>query len=152
MICWKRLCNSHHLLFTNDHHHQCRQMLKNKNKLLKIWACLVQNNWYIIKTNVLHIYLHLSQFCLITLNFQAPSQSTPSDPRTEVRIDKFFFLQNGSFVKNSLIHGSCIEFLQVRKRSFVELEIFKNRWKKAVREDTCWIDPYQKTPQQISKH
>lgn len=53
----------------------------------------------------------------------APSQSPPSDPRTEVR-----------------------------KQSFVELEIFKNRWKKAVREDTCWIDPYQKTTQQISKH
>ncbi|KAK7838611.1 hypothetical protein CFP56_019469 [Quercus suber] len=36
----------------------------------------------------------------------------------------------------------------VRKRSFVELEIFKNRWKKAVKEDYCWIDPYQKPPQQ----
>ncbi|XP_075647539.1 uncharacterized protein LOC142618478 [Castanea sativa] len=34
----------------------------------------------------------------------------------------------------------------VRKRSFVELEIFKNRWKKAVKEDYCWIDPYQKHP------
>jgi len=36
----------------------------------------------------------------------------------------------------------------VRKRSFVELEIFKNRWKKAVKEDYCWIDPYKKPPQQ----
>ncbi|ONH92657.1 hypothetical protein PRUPE_8G187400 [Prunus persica] len=48
----------------------------------------------------------------------APTSSSPLDPRTEVR-----------------------------KLSFVELEIFKNRWKKAVREDNCW-DPYQKTPQQ----
>ncbi|KAH7518195.1 hypothetical protein FEM48_Zijuj09G0145800 [Ziziphus jujuba var. spinosa] len=32
----------------------------------------------------------------------------------------------------------------VRKQSFIELEIFKNRWKKAVREDDCWSDPYQK--------
>ncbi|KAL3517900.1 hypothetical protein ACH5RR_020489 [Cinchona calisaya] len=31
----------------------------------------------------------------------------------------------------------------VRKRSYVELEIFKNRWKKAVREDKCWSDPFQ---------
>ncbi|XP_031248352.1 uncharacterized protein LOC116106143 [Pistacia vera] len=28
---------------------------------------------------------------------------------------------------------------EVRKRSYVELEIFKNRWKKAVKEDDCWI-------------
>ncbi|VVA30595.1 PREDICTED: LOC110651873 isoform [Prunus dulcis] len=48
----------------------------------------------------------------------APTLSSPLDPRTEVR-----------------------------KLSFVELEIFKNRWKKVVREDNCW-DPYQKTPQQ----
>ncbi|XP_024161739.1 uncharacterized protein LOC112169034 isoform X2 [Rosa chinensis] len=45
--------------------------------------------------------------------------SSPSDPRTEVR-----------------------------KLSFVELEIFKSRWKKAIREDNCWVDPYQKPPQQ----
>ncbi|KAL6211036.1 hypothetical protein ACLB2K_016264 [Fragaria x ananassa] len=49
----------------------------------------------------------------------APSQSPPSDPRTEVR-----------------------------KLSLVELERFKNRWKKAIREDNCWVDPYQKPPQQ----
>lgn len=30
-------------------------------------------------------------------------------------------------------------FVQVRKRSYVELEIFKNRWKKAVKEDNCWV-------------
>ncbi|PQM33489.1 uncharacterized protein Pyn_05194 [Prunus yedoensis var. nudiflora] len=49
---------------------------------------------------------------------KTPTSSSPLDPRTEVR-----------------------------KLSFVELEIFKNRWKKAVREDNCW-DPYQKTSQQ----
>ncbi|XP_027092287.1 uncharacterized protein [Coffea arabica] len=31
----------------------------------------------------------------------------------------------------------------VRKRSYAELEIFKNRWKKAVREDKCWSNPFQ---------
>ncbi|XP_043718661.1 uncharacterized protein LOC122666682 [Telopea speciosissima] len=36
----------------------------------------------------------------------------------------------------------------VRKRSFVELEMFKNRWKKAVREDECWIDPFQRPAKQ----
>ncbi|XP_062175545.1 uncharacterized protein LOC133880578 isoform X3 [Alnus glutinosa] len=32
----------------------------------------------------------------------------------------------------------------VRTRSYIELEIFKNRWKKAVKEDNCWVDSYQK--------
>lgn len=34
--------------------------------------------------------------------------------------------------------------VQVRNRSQVELEIFKNRWKKAVKEDDGWNDPYKK--------
>ncbi|XP_020248426.1 uncharacterized protein LOC109825922 isoform X2 [Asparagus officinalis] len=32
--------------------------------------------------------------------------------------------------------------LAVRKRSYVELEIFKERWQRAVADDKCWIDPY----------
>ncbi|GLT64026.1 hypothetical protein SLA2020_365430 [Shorea laevis] len=36
----------------------------------------------------------------------------------------------------------------VRTRSYIELEIFKNRWKKAVKDDYCWVDPYQKPLQQ----
>ncbi|KAL6564940.1 hypothetical protein OROMI_016390 [Orobanche minor] len=31
----------------------------------------------------------------------------------------------------------------VRKESFMELSNFKNRWEKAVREDKCWVDPFQ---------
>ncbi|KAL7113684.1 hypothetical protein ACP275_04G075600 [Erythranthe tilingii] len=36
----------------------------------------------------------------------------------------------------------------VRRESFIELDDFKNRWKKAVREDECWVDPLQIPPQQ----
>ncbi|KAF6150293.1 hypothetical protein GIB67_033992 [Kingdonia uniflora] len=36
----------------------------------------------------------------------------------------------------------------VRKQSYIELEIFKNRWKKAVREDQCWNDPFQQRSDQ----
>jgi hypothetical protein len=32
--------------------------------------------------------------------------------------------------------------LEVRKRSYIEMEIFKQRWAKAVDDDDCWIDPY----------
>ncbi|XP_060667393.1 uncharacterized protein LOC107413746 [Ziziphus jujuba] len=45
---------------------------------------------------------------------------------------------------NRLNKNLQITWLEVRKQSFIELEIFKNRWKKAVREDDCWSDPYQK--------
>ncbi|XP_039039378.1 uncharacterized protein LOC120177226 [Hibiscus syriacus] len=31
---------------------------------------------------------------------------------------------------------------EVKKQSFIELEIFKNRWKRAVKQDNCWSDPY----------
>ncbi|KAL0435215.1 UNVERIFIED_CONTAM: Haloalkane dehalogenase [Sesamum radiatum] len=34
----------------------------------------------------------------------------------------------------------------VRKESFIELDNFKNRWRKAVREDECWADPFQQQP------
>ncbi|KAF6171998.1 hypothetical protein GIB67_029416 [Kingdonia uniflora] len=30
----------------------------------------------------------------------------------------------------------------VTEQSYIELEIFKNQWKKAVREDQCWINPF----------
>ncbi|GMN50182.1 hypothetical protein TIFTF001_019341 [Ficus carica] len=33
---------------------------------------------------------------------------------------------------------------EVRKLSFIELEIFKNRWKRAIKEDEDWIDPFPK--------
>ncbi|KAG8388839.1 hypothetical protein BUALT_Bualt02G0166700 [Buddleja alternifolia] len=33
---------------------------------------------------------------------------------------------------------------QVRKESFLELDNFKNRWKKAIKEDECWVDPFHK--------
>lgn len=32
--------------------------------------------------------------------------------------------------------------MEVRKRSYIEMEIFKQRWVKATEEDECWIDPY----------
>lgn len=33
---------------------------------------------------------------------------------------------------------------EVRKQSLTDLERFKNRWKKAVNDDDCWTDPFQR--------
>jgi len=41
------------------------------------------------------------------------------------------------------VHHSTNCLLQVKKWSFVELERFKNRWKKAVKDDECWTDMYR---------
>ncbi|XP_022771575.1 uncharacterized protein LOC111314455 [Durio zibethinus] len=34
---------------------------------------------------------------------------------------------------------------EVKKQSFIELEVFKNRWKRAVKQDNCWFDPYEQS-------
>ncbi|TYI00888.1 hypothetical protein ES332_A11G163500v1 [Gossypium tomentosum] len=34
---------------------------------------------------------------------------------------------------------------EVKKQSYIELEIFKNRWKRAVNQDNCWSDPYEQS-------
>ncbi|PPD87636.1 hypothetical protein GOBAR_DD15405 [Gossypium barbadense] len=43
--------------------------------------------------------------------------------------------------------GLCIkfQFLQVKKQSYIELEIFKSRWKRAVNQDNCWSDPFEQS-------
>ncbi|KAJ8771352.1 hypothetical protein K2173_026529 [Erythroxylum novogranatense] len=38
--------------------------------------------------------------------------------------------------------------LEVRRQSLRDLKIFQRRWKKAVEEDVCWIDPYKKAAKQ----
>ncbi|KAL6011307.1 hypothetical protein ACLOJK_001752 [Asimina triloba] len=43
----------------------------------------------------------------------------------------------------------------VRRQSFVELEIFKGRWERSMKDDECWIDPYPqpaKTSQQLHSY
>ncbi|XVF32026.1 hypothetical protein REPUB_Repub17cG0045900 [Reevesia pubescens] len=34
---------------------------------------------------------------------------------------------------------------EAKKKSFIELEIFKNRWKRAVKQDNCCSDPYEQS-------
>ncbi|KAF8016103.1 hypothetical protein BT93_H1589 [Corymbia citriodora subsp. variegata] len=32
--------------------------------------------------------------------------------------------------------------LEVRKRSYEEMQVFRARWKNAIKEDQCWVDPF----------
>ncbi|CAI9765292.1 unnamed protein product [Fraxinus pennsylvanica] len=38
---------------------------------------------------------------------------------------------------------------EIRKRSYNEMNVFKNRWNTAVAEDECWVDPFQQPADQI---
>lgn len=31
----------------------------------------------------------------------------------------------------------------VRRQSYIEMKIFRDRWRKATKEDQCWVDPFQ---------
>ncbi|KAL0357232.1 UNVERIFIED_CONTAM: hypothetical protein Scaly_1408900 [Sesamum calycinum] len=31
----------------------------------------------------------------------------------------------------------------IRLRSYAEMRVFRNRWNKAVKEDECWVDPFE---------
>ncbi|XP_028090348.1 uncharacterized protein LOC114290614 isoform X1 [Camellia sinensis] len=40
---------------------------------------------------------------------------------------------------------------EVRRQSFMEMQIFKKRWNNAVKDDKCWVDPYQQPVEQKSR-
>lgn len=78
---------------------------------------------------------------------QAQAESPQSDARSEVGL---VFFQVKFFGRKPVPVVHCLRILigQVRKLSFIELEIFKNRWKKAVKDDENWFDPYDKKQSQ----
>ncbi|GMP43669.1 hypothetical protein CsSME_00012944 [Camellia sinensis var. sinensis] len=40
---------------------------------------------------------------------------------------------------------------EVRRQSFMEMQIFKKRWNNAVKDDKCWVNPYQQPIEQKSR-
>ncbi|GMJ03649.1 STICKY GENERATIVE CELL [Hibiscus trionum] len=34
---------------------------------------------------------------------------------------------------------------EVRKQSFIEMQMFRKRWENAAKDDKCWVDPYQQS-------
>uniref|UniRef100_A0A5B7AVP1 Uncharacterized protein n=1 Tax=Davidia involucrata TaxID=16924 RepID=A0A5B7AVP1_DAVIN len=48
-----------------------------------------------------------------------------------------------SFVLHRVVNRTA-----VRRQSFIEMQIFRNRWNNAVKEDKCWVDPYQQPTEQ----
>eukprot|EP01018_Ginkgo_biloba_P039320 Gb_36393 [translate_table: standard] len=48
----------------------------------------------------------------------------------------------GRLNDNNLGQSGLNKRVEIRRRAFYEMNIFKQRWAKAVRQDKCWVDPY----------
>ncbi|KAF3337486.1 hypothetical protein FCM35_KLT18073 [Carex littledalei] len=57
-------------------------------------------------------------------------------------VDSEYIVHFGIPTLGSLPENKVKDYYSVRRRSYVELILFQKRWKKAVEEDDCWIDPY----------
>ncbi|KDO45521.1 hypothetical protein CISIN_1g047246mg [Citrus sinensis] len=56
---------------------------------------------------------------------------------------------------NDLIHTCGLDVqlrycAQVRRQSYIKMQISRNRWKHSVEDDQCWVDPYQQLANQTS--
>lgn len=57
-------------------------------------------------------------------------------------VSSVFFLSLEQVSQDSLESDGVDNRGKVRMKSSVEMKRFKERWKKAVKDDRCWVDPY----------
>ncbi|KAI4356272.1 hypothetical protein L6164_000305 [Bauhinia variegata] len=84
---------------------------------------------------------YIAHYGLPTLGGSSPNKTSAGTP-----IDQNKTLSNEEVVASP--SNQTDARTEVRKQSYVELEIFKNRWKRAVKDDGCWNDPFQQPPQE----
>ncbi|KAI3771190.1 hypothetical protein L6452_02349 [Arctium lappa] len=117
------------------------------------WRCV----WYMIQNDLIHAWgldMQLgycaqgnrTQYIGIVdseyvVHYGLPTLggSPQNKTKTESSIEESSSLQD----KVSLESNHIDIRAEVRKQSFNELEQFKRRWRKAVQEDDCWVDPYK---------
>lgn len=88
------------------------------------WRC----TWYMIQNDMA---------IALGLNFQL-GYCAQGNKTTNIGIVDAEYVVHGGL---PTLGGSSVK--QVEKESVIELNNFKNRWKKAVGEDECWVDPLQ---------
>ncbi|TXG53662.1 hypothetical protein EZV62_018918 [Acer yangbiense] len=93
----------------------------------------------LLKFTTMMFYFSLCTICFMQLNSvgQAPSYQEEHLPNSEA-------------LAPSQSHRYNYR-PQVRQQSFNEMQIFRKRWKNAVEEDKCWVDPYQQLTNQTSE-
>ncbi|KAA8545438.1 hypothetical protein F0562_020222 [Nyssa sinensis] len=55
-------------------------------------------------------------------------------------------LSDSDALESSVLHH-VNNRIAVRRQSYIEMKIFEDRWNDAVKEDKCWVDPYQQPPE-----
>ncbi|OVA19077.1 Protein of unknown function DUF707 [Macleaya cordata] len=98
------------------------------------WQCA----WYMIQNDLIHAW---------GLDMQLGYCAQGDRTKNVGVVDSEYIVHQGLPTLGGVDENKVLIFLpilkKVRRRSYIELEIFKKRWKKAVEDDQCWIDPFQ---------
>lgn len=108
------------------------------------WRCV----WYMIQNDLIHAW---------GLDYQLGYCSQGDRTKNIGIVDAEYIVHYGhptlgGVVKNKEPSRSqkTDPRLEVRRQSLIELRIFQKRWKEAVEEDQCWIDPYKEAVKESS--
>ncbi|KAF7842820.1 uncharacterized protein G2W53_005118 [Senna tora] len=125
----------------------------------KSWQCV----WHMIQNDLIHAWgldrqlgycaqgdriknvgvvdseyiVHLGLPTLGGSNVNEVTSNAPAHPPSSLKV----------MAPPSNPHGDSSR-AKVRMQSFIEMQIFGQRWKDAVKNDKCWIDPYEKQANQ----
>lgn len=111
------------------------------------WRCV----WHMIQNDQVHAWgldFH-SGYCVqgnrsesvgivdseYLIHLGIPTLGGSSGSKTNAEIERLASMKGLPFDESDVR-------LAVRKQSYMELESFKIRWSRAVREDKCWVDPF----------
>ncbi|XP_034684582.1 uncharacterized protein LOC117913656 isoform X1 [Vitis riparia] len=129
------------------------------------WRCV----WYMIQNDLIHAWGldmqlgycaqgdrtknvgvvdsdYIVHYGLPTLGANDPDKTTPPVQDDDSEPEKITTTTTAEppISKLPVSSTSPINFrVEVRRQSYIEYNIFKKRWRQAVKEDKCWKDPYQ---------
>ncbi|XP_057756937.1 uncharacterized protein LOC130976177 isoform X1 [Arachis stenosperma] len=99
------------------------------------WRCV----WYMVQNDLVHAWGLDKQ-----LGYCAQGDRTQNVGVVDAEYIVHYGLPTlGGINKSEALSQAKDHRIDVRRLSFQEFEIFVKRWKKAVDEDSCWVDPFQ---------
>ncbi|KAH9684765.1 pentatricopeptide repeat-containing protein [Citrus sinensis] len=110
------------------------------------WRCA----WYMIQNDLIHAW-----GLDIQLGYCAQGDRTKNVGVVDSEYIVHLGLPTLGNNKNALTHAPSQSRRydnrpEVRRQSYIEMQIFRNRWKHAVEDDKCWVDPYGQSTNQTS--
>lgn len=108
------------------------------------WRCV----WYMIQNDLIHAW---------GLDYQLGYCSQGDRTKNIGIVDAEYIVHYGHPTLGGVVENKepsrsqkTDPRLEVRRQSLIELRIFQKRWKEAVEEDQCWIDPYKEAVKESS--